>query len=177
MASQDLRWYVIRSKYRNELLLWQQLRSRSIEVYYPRIYRERAKLPAAGVRPYFPGYMFIHVDLDVLGRSMLQWMPGALGLVCFGGEPAYVSDGVLHGIQERVDQMSSMRSDALGGLKAGEAIEVCSGPFAGYQGIFGFQLSDQERAAVFLKFIRDQQVRVELPISQIRLSKQRRSQI
>lgn len=171
MASQNLHWHVIRSKYRNEPLLWQQLRSRGIEVYYPHVSAETAPLHTPRTRPYFPGYMFIHIDLDALGRSMLQWMPGALGLVYVGGEPAYISDGILQGIRERVDRVSSLLAGPLRGLKAGEEIEIYTGPFTGYRGIFGFRLSGQERAAVFLKFIRDQQVRVELPISQIRLSK------
>lgn len=171
MAPQNPRWYVIRSKYRNEALLWQQLLSRRIEVYYPRILHGPAKLPAPRAKPYFPGYMFAHIDLDVVGRSTMQWMPGALGLVCFGGEPAYVSDSVFHGIQERVDRMNSARADPVCGLKTGDPIEIYTGPFAGYRGIFGFQLSDRDRAAVFLQFIRDQQIRVELPVTQVRLLK------
>ncbi len=171
------RWYVICSKYRNEMLLWQQLCSRFIEVYYPRVSLRSTKLVSRKARPFFPGYMFVHVDLDVFGRSSLQWMPGAMGLVCFGGEPASVTDSILHGIQERVDQVNAMQEEPCRGLKSGDEVEVYSGPFAGYRGIFGFQLSDRERATVFLRFIRDQQLRVELPVTQIRPTKQCRTRL
>ncbi len=171
------RWYVMRSKYRNEMLLWQQLCSRFIEVYYPRVSTRSPKSLAQKLRPFFPGYMFVHVDLDVFGRSTLQWMPGALGLVCFGGEPAFLSDTILHGIQERVDHANALQADPCQGLKSGDEVQIYSGPFAGYRGVFGFQLSDRERATVFLKFIRDQQLRVELPVSQILSTKQCRTRL
>lgn len=170
-------WYVIRSKYRNEMLLWQQLCSRFIEVYYPRVSARTTKPLVRKIRPYFPGYMFVHVDLDVFGRSALQWMPGAMGLVCFGGEPAFVSDSILHGIQERVDRMDAVESSLSQGLRSGEEVEIYSGPFAGYRGIFGFHLSDRERAIVFLKFIRDQQLRLELPVTHIMPTKQCRTRL
>lgn len=177
MGGLNPRWYVIRSKYREEALLWQQLCSREIEVYYPRMQIKTVKLVSPKVRPYFPGYMFIRVDLDVVGQSRLQWIPGAMGLVSFGGDPAYVSDSILHGIRDRVDRMNSTKADPTNGLKAGAKVEIDSGPFAGYRGIFGFHHSDQERATVFLRFIHDQQMRVELPVTQISLSKQCRNRL
>jgi transcriptional antiterminator RfaH len=177
MASPNLHWYVVRSKYRNEALLWQQLCSQQMEVYYPRIYKQTVKSTPQKVRPCFPGYMFIRVDLDAVGRSRLQWMPGCLGLVCFGGEPAYVADNILYGIRERVDWMNSGRIDVSNELRSGEEVEIYSGPFAGYRGIFSSYLSDQERATVFLRFIHGQQIRVELPVTQIALSKQRRNRL
>jgi transcription antitermination factor NusG len=171
------RWYVVRSKHRNEVLLWHQLCSRGIEAYFPRISTKGMGCPPGPVRPLFPGYMFVHVDLDTNARSALQWMPGAIGFVTFGCEPAYVSDSILHGIEERVDQMNRLQVDPSSTLKPGDEIEIYSGPFAGYRGIFGTRLSDRDRATVFLKFIRDQQLRLELPVTQIRLTKQCRTRL
>ncbi len=170
-------WYVIRSKHRNEVLLWHQLCSRCIEAYYPRIFNLGTNPLAAKAKSYFPGYMFVHIDLDTQAQSALQWMPGAMGFVTFGGEPAYISDSILHGIQERVDQMNRVQLDPCSGMKQGDEIEIYSGPFAGYRGFFGTHLSDRDRATVFLKFIRDQQMRLELPVTQIRLTKQCRSRL
>ncbi len=160
-------WYVVRSKYRNELLLWQQLCTRGFEVYYPRIARPGIKFPSPRVKPYFPGYMFVHIDLDLAGRSIVQWIPGSNGLVCFGGEPAFITDAILQGIHDRVERMNSIAEDPSRGLKRGQEVEIYAGPFAGYRGIFDSHLSDRERAIVFLTFVRDQQMRVELPVHQI----------
>jgi transcriptional antiterminator RfaH len=119
------------------------------------------------MKPYFPGYLFVHVDLNFTNMSDLQWIPGAGGLVCFGNEPAWVSDGVLQVIRIRVDQLNSMNIDERKALKAGDGVTIHAGPLAGYRGIFASYLSDRERVLVFLDFVRDQQLRVELPVEQI----------
>jgi transcription antitermination factor NusG len=111
--------------------------------------------------------LFLHADLDAVGMSTVQWIPGAMGLVCFGGEAAWVSDGILQAIRERVDQINISGKEAWQNLKPGDDISIHSGPFAGYRGIFSSYLSDRDRVIVFLKFVRDQQVRVELPVGQI----------
>jgi transcriptional antiterminator RfaH len=166
-----IRWYVIHSKYRNEGLLWQQFCSRGIEAYYPCTCTEPVKPRTRRVKPYFPGYLFIHADLEIVGTSTLQWIPGAVGLVHFGSEPAFVSEEILNAIRGRVNEINKARTLVLKDLKTGEEIAVHSGPFAGYHGIFDSYISDRERVTVFLRFIRDQQVRVELPAEQIALRK------
>lgn len=166
-----IRWYVMHSKHRNEGLLWQQLCSRSLEVYYPCICTRSTKPRTRKVKPYFPGYLFVHTDLELVGASTLQWLPGAIGLIRYGSEPAYISNEILNALRARVNQINTTRKPLLQDMKTGEEIEVHSGPFAGYRGIFDSYISDRERVAVFLQFIRDQQVRVELPVGQIALRK------
>ena len=163
-----LRWYVIRSKHRNEDFLLRQLQGRELEAYFPCIRVNSAGPHARKVKPYFPGYLFVHTDLDLVGISSVQWIPGAIGLVSFGGEPSWVSDVVLQVIRERVDEIDLFGWESWQNLKSGDDIAIHSGPFAGYRGIFSSYLSDRERVLVFLKFVRDQQVRVELPLGQIK---------
>jgi transcriptional antiterminator RfaH len=161
-----MRWYVVHSKSRNEDLLCKQLCLRNIEVYYPRIRLQPVNSRARKVKPYFPGYLFVHVDLSTVGTSTLQWMPGAIGLVCFGGEPAYVAEEFLYAIRERIDQINRAGGEGLQHLKPAQEIKIHSGPFAGYRGMFAAYLSDRERAVVLLSYIRDQQIRVQLPVEQ-----------
>ena len=78
-------WYVMQSKPQKEKLLYEQLRSREIETFYPSIRTKPVNPRARKYKSYFPGYMFVHVDLDLVGISALQWVPGAVGLVNFGG--------------------------------------------------------------------------------------------
>jgi transcription antitermination factor NusG len=166
-----MRWYVIRSKYRNEDLLCHQLHCRNIEVYYPYTYNQRSKYRTPRIKPYFPGYLFVHVDLLDVGISDLQWIPGASGLICFDGEPAWISDSMIQSIHAQVDRLNFMHENELKTLHAGDELTIHSGPFAGYRGIFSSYLSDRERVEIFLQFVRDQQVRVELPVGQIKVLK------
>lgn len=165
-----VRWYVIRSKYRNEDLLCHQLHCRNIEVYYPYTCNRKSK-STRKVKPYFPGYLFVHVDLDITPTSDLCWIPGAMGLVRFGGEAACVSDLVIQTIRTRVAQLNASREFKRNGLQTGDAITVTSGPLSGLCGVFDLYLSGRERVLVLLNFLRDQQVRVELPVGQINATK------
>ncbi len=148
------RWYLIRSKHRNEVLLWHQLCSRCIEAYYPRISTQDADPSAAKVRPYFGGYMFVHIDLDTHIRSALKWMPGAEGFVYFGGEPAYVPDEILHEMQRQANRANRF-----------EHSELPLGPFAGYEAMFDIRCSERERTILFLRFIRGLQICRDLPVT------------
>jgi transcription antitermination factor NusG len=74
----------------------------------------------------------------------------------------------LAGIRERVDQENISGVEAWQNMKPGDGIALHSGHFTGYRGIFSAYLSDRERVIVFLKFVRNQQVRVELPVGQIK---------
>lgn len=100
-------WYVLHSKPHKEEMLAEQLELRRIEIFAPRIRVQVVNPRARKVRAYFPGYIFIRADLEKLGLSFLQYVPGSAGLISFGGEPAYVPDGLIHAIRQRVDEVNS----------------------------------------------------------------------
>ncbi len=152
-------WYAMRSKPRKEDFLCAQLRARQIECFYPRTSSGAARK----MRPYFPGYLFIHADVEQLGLSALQWMPGAAGMVAFGGLPASVPEHLIHAIRRRVEALQAAGRDFLSGLRPGDPLLVREGPFAGYRAIFDARLSGDERVRVLLDLLDRGQVRVELP--------------
>lgn len=55
--------------------------------------------------PIFPGYLFVRVDLDLIGRSAVEWVPGGVGLVSFGDEPAFVSGSLINAIKQRIENL------------------------------------------------------------------------
>ena len=161
-------WYVLHSKPRKEHFLAEQLRLREIDLFYPQHPVKTVNPRARKVRPYFPGYVFVRIDLDRQGTSLLDWMPGATGLVAFGGEPARVSDALIQAIRKQVMAIHTNNGESQEGLKTGDRIMVHSGPFSGYEAIFDARLSGNERVRVLLSFLSDQQVALDLPASQIR---------
>jgi transcription antitermination factor NusG len=165
-------WYAIRSKPCKEDFLWKQLLTRQIECFYPRTRVQTCNRRARVVRPYFPGYLFIRADLLQLGLSVLQWMPGAAGVVTFGGQPAWVPETLINAIRRRVDEIDAGGSEAATGLQHGDPVFIREGPFAGYQAIFDTRLSGDERARVFLSLVGRQQFLLELPASQIERKQQ-----
>jgi len=64
-----LQWYALRSKPHKEEAVLHQVVTRGYEVFYPRLRVKPVNPRARKIQPYFPGYMFIHVDLEEAGLS------------------------------------------------------------------------------------------------------------
>jgi len=169
-----VRWYVLQSKPQKEGLLYDQLCLRKIEAYYPRIQVKPVNPRARKIRPYFPGYLFVHVDLEKIGSSSLQWIPGERGLISYGGEPAIVPDAIINAIRRKVDEINLAGGVTLHTVKPGDPIKIKSGPLAGYHAIFDSRLSGNDRVRVLLQMIQDRQVSVELSGRQIEVIKDRK---
>jgi len=156
------RWYVLRSKPRKERTLAHYAQSENHDVFFPTIPRKPVNRRASRVRPLFPGYMFVHTDLDRVGESTFHWMPLSQGLVHIGGEPAPVAEGIIRALRKQVHQIQEAGGLHKGGLKHGDLILVKDGVFQGYEGIFDVHLSDGERARILLRMIRDRYVLVNV---------------
>ncbi|HEX6303975.1 MAG TPA: transcription termination/antitermination NusG family protein [Anaerolineales bacterium] len=165
------RWYALRSKPRKEDVLWRQIKAQDYEIFYPRIRVQPVNPRSKKVRPYFPGYMFIRVDLEEVGKSTFNWMPHAIGLVSFGGEPAWVPDNLVHAVRKRVDEINEAGGELFEGLQEGDEIRIKEGPFAGYEAIFDARIPGSERVRVLIQMLSDRQVPVELRAGQIRKKK------
>jgi transcription antitermination factor NusG len=164
-------WHTLHTKRYKEEFLRGQLEIRKIEAYCPSI-RVMAKNPRSRkMQPYFPGYLFFRMDLDLMNSSTLQWMPGGSGLVSFGGEAALVPDGLIFAIKQRLDGINACEGDPSDFLKAGDAITIHDGPFKGYNAIFDTHLPGSERVRVLLNMLQAREVPVVLPAGQIQPKK------
>ncbi len=165
-------WYALRSKPRKEEVVWRQVRTQGYEVFYPRLKVNPVNPRARKTKPYFPGYMFVRVDIEKVGLSAFQWMPHAMGLVCFGDEAAIVPDNLIHAISRRVEEISAAGGELFDGLYPGDVVVISEGPFAGYEAIFDARLPGSERVRVLLQLLSNQrQVPLELSAGQIRQKK------
>lgn len=161
-------WYALRSKPRKEEIVWRQVLSHGFETFYPRLRVQPVNPRARKIKPYFPGYLFVHIDLEKIGLSAFKWMPHTLGLVSFGGEPAIVPENLIHDIQKRVDEINTAGGEVLEGLKKGDEIRINEGPFRGYEAIFDYTLPGNERVRVLLELLGNQRrVPVELDAGSI----------
>jgi len=161
------KWYVAHSKPRNEEFLWKQLCIRNLEAYYPCIKVQPVNPRARTVQPYFPGYLFVHVDLEWIGRSILEWMPGGVGLVSFGDEPASVPDSLIYSLKQRIEKLRMSSGEPLIPFCKGDIVAIHDGVFTGYEGIFDIQLSGTDRVRVLLSLLDNRQIPVEMPASSI----------
>jgi len=164
-------WYAIRSKPNKENFLAQQLESSGIDVFFPYIRVIPVNPRSRKIRPYFPNYLFAHVDLVVVKASVLRWMPGASGIVSFDGVPASVPELLIDAIRRQIDYLTVLEQQLKDDIKPGDLVVIQEGPFAGYNAIFDVGVSGRDRVRVLLDFLQKRQVPLELEKRQIRRAK------
>lgn len=164
-----LKWYVFQSKFRKESLVCQQLGIRKLESFFPCLYVQPANPRSSRTQPYFPGYVFGRLDLEQVGTSIVTWIPGAVGIVSFGGEPVAVPDTLITMLQQHLETINASKRHISERFQLGDVVAIQGGPFAGYEAIFNSHLPGRDRVEVLLKLLQGAQIRVELPMKQITL--------
>ncbi|MGA9533112.1 MAG: transcription termination/antitermination NusG family protein [Anaerolineales bacterium] len=162
-------WYALRSKPRKEDALAKLARQRGHTLYYPRIRVNPVNPRARTIRPFFPGYMFVHTDLADVGMGEFQWMPFSLGLVCHGNTPVPIMSAVVDALKSRIGEMVDRRQTHYLDLEPGDRVRVKSGPLAGFDGVFEERLSGSDRVKILLALLHDRFVNVD--ISEMQLEK------
>ena len=102
-------------------------------------------------------------------------MPYAIGLVCFGGEPADIPEPLIRALKQRVVEIAEAGGELFDALEPGDQVWIESGPFEGYRAIFDARLPGGERVRVLLQMLSDQYVPVELSAGWIEKAKARPS--
>jgi len=115
--------------------------------------------------------VFGRLDLEHIGQSLLDWIPGAVGIVNLGGEPAPVSDDLINTLRKHLAKINTSNGTLSERFQTGDLVAIHEGAFAGYEAIFDARLPGRDRVEVLLKLIQGSQIRVELPIEQIVLRK------
>ena len=153
-------WYTLYTKPNAEYQVAAALGGRGMRIFLPEI-----KSPQQGgkgdMKPFFPCYLFVKVDLSQVGPSRVRWTPGLRCVVAFGDRPAAVPDRVIDLIRCELDDLN-----AAGGLPAklfrpGETVRIKGGPLQGMLAIFKGSSEPSERVRVLLTFL-DHAKRVEL---------------
>lgn len=162
-----MRWYVLHCKPRKEKVVYEQLLLRTIEAFFPCIPSGVDGRHRSGLEALFPGYIFVHADLEQIGITSLQWLPGSIDIVKFGGIPAHVPDPLINAIRSKIKRIKIAGENIVEHIKPGDMVNINDGPFAGNKAIFDSRLSGGERARVLLTLLNDQTIQIQLPVSQI----------
>jgi transcription antitermination factor NusG len=160
-------WYVLRSKPHKEHALYRQASLGKYEVYYPRLQVAPVNPRSRRIVPFFPGYMFIQIDLEQVGRSVFKWMPFSMGLVTFDNEPARVPEGFIDALQVRLDEIDRGGPQPGQIYSKGARVMMSHGPFEGYPALFDTHIPGGERAKVLIEFLSGQYVRFDVHINDI----------
>jgi transcriptional antiterminator RfaH len=156
-------WYALNVKPHKEHTVAEWLDARDeMEVFFPARRVKPVNPRAAKIRPYFPGYLFVRLDLDEEGQNALRWTPGTNGLVRFGDVPAIVPDNLINELRKRLIELNKVGGQEAPQFSSGDRVRITSGPFSGYSAIFDENLQDQQRVQVLLEFLGNQSHRMQL---------------
>ncbi len=149
-----LNWYALNSKPHSEQTVYDALVARGIEAYLPVWQPPRRTKRARGPRPFFPCYLFAHADLEVVGLSALQYLPGVRRIVFCGDQPARVPPTAIERIRVRLKELEQCFTDAIGEpLSPGDIVTITDGPLAGLDAVFDRRLSSGERVRLLVNFL------------------------
>lgn len=162
-------WYALQTRALKEGFVAQQLEARELDVFYPRLQVKPVNPRARTVRPFFPCYLFVRVDLEQVGMAPFQYLPHSVGLVCVGDVPAVVEPELLVGIEQQLEQINAAGGEIFLQLQRGDHVQITHGLFAGYEAIFDGRLRDSDRVRLLLDLLGCRQAVIELEVNQLRL--------
>jgi transcriptional antiterminator RfaH len=160
-------WYALHVKPNKERMVNDGLTAKDLEVYYPVLKKKPVNPRARKEQPFFPGYLFVYLDLDEFGSNALKWTEGTYGLVEFGGQPAAVPDILIRELKNQITNLELKGDLKKDELKAGDPVRIVTGPFDGYEAIFDTHLSVKDRIQVMLTFLRAQPKKLQLESSEV----------
>src|SRR5690349_9957807 len=130
------RWYVVHTQPQHETRADFNLRRQGFRTYLPRYLRNRrhARRTELVVRPLFPRYLFVALDLACDRWRNIQSTFGVTHLVVAGEAPVPVPDGVVDAIRAREDNEGYVRLGLPAGVGPGSEVRLIDGIFADAKG-------------------------------------------
>ena len=143
-------WYVVRTKTGAEERAAWHLSNQGFESYLPR-YRKQvrhARKTEMVLRPLFPGYVFVCLDLEQQRWRAINGTFGVIGIVQLGNAPHPIPASMVQAIRAREDAAGAVNV-APQGLQKGDHVRVREGAFAEYTALLD-EVSDDKRVILLL---------------------------
>jgi transcriptional antiterminator RfaH len=156
----NVKWYLVKTKPRNENRVYTRLDEAGFESIYPRIEKKSRKREHPDIRPLFPTYLFVRFAIEQL--RTIRYTRGVAKVVTFGEEPQEVGEDIIAAVRERMDQegiVTLVRPPD--NWKTGDKIRIGEGPFAGLEAIFLEKLPDRDRVVLLLEAVSSFRVTID----------------
>jgi len=151
-------WFVIQAKPGDEHRVETHLLNQKIETFLPllEIHQYSNGKMVQKIKPLFPNYIFAKLDLK-FHYYKVKWTRGVSKILGTWDGPVPISEKVIQTIKERIGKDNLVKLEEE--LKEGDAVEVTSGPFKEFNGIFQKKISGNGRVRILLNLIG-----VEVPV-------------
>ena len=158
------RWYVAYTQPLAERRAVAHLERQGFDAYLPqcRRIRRHARREETVLRPLFPRYVFVALDLDVDRWHAVNGTMGVSRLVCHGERPTALPEGVVEGLRTSQLEEGAVPLSRLVLFDNGARLRVLDGAFVGQTGTY-HGMTEAERVVLLFDLI-GSQVRVAVPI-------------
>ena len=144
------RWYLIQCKPKQDARAEEHLTRQAFQCYRPTrcSARLRGRQQQEVVESLFPGYLFIYLDKVNDNWHPIRSTRGVSQLVCFGGQPAAITDELIEQLKQRQASPQLPEPD----LRAGDRVRIKSGNLNELEAIF-LAKDGTERVLILLQLL------------------------
>ncbi len=160
-------WYAVHTHARAEFKAHEHLCRQNYQAYLPRYAKvvRHARRTHRVLRPMFPSYLFVTLDLTVQGWRSIRSTIGIADIVRFGDHPASLPPGFIESLTSQEDNEGNIHFALSNRLKCGDPVAILSGPFSRLVGVCE-KMNEDERIAILLDLL-GRKVRVRLDIEAV----------
>ena len=125
-------WHLVQFKPNSHRLAARNLQRQGFETFLPlqKVTRRKASRLTVDLRPLFPGYMFVGVELDVAPWRTINSTIGVSRLVSFADNYKPLPLNLISSLMLRCDKEGKLLPPKT--LNAGDSVEVLAGPFTNF---------------------------------------------
>ena len=150
----DMNWYVVHTNPNKEEIAERHLISQNYVIYFPRYKKiiNHARKISTVVKPLFPRYLFIKIDLYKQRWTSINSTYGVNSLVTMQDKPVRVSKEIINKIKSQEDPDGITEIPFLQNFIKGDEVNIHDGIFSGKKGLF-MGLTDDNRVKILFDLL------------------------
>lgn len=145
-------WYTLYTKPNAEYQVAGILQQRDIEIFLPEI---ETRLPGrlSNKKPFFPCYLFMNIDFETVGISLVQWTPGLRRIVTLDDQPVPLPCKIIQLIRHKLAQTRAQGGPPPHAFSQGDLVYITDGPFQNMLAVFDGPTTPAKRVQVLLDIL------------------------
>ena len=161
-------WFLIQFKPNSHRLAERNLHRQGFETFLPmqQFTRRKASRFVSDLKPLFPGYMFVSVNLDTARWRAINSTIGVSRLVSVEGKPKPLPLQLISSLMLRCDASGVLLPPE--NFSKGDSVEMLTGPFANFMATVD-KIAPEQRIWVLMD-IMGQKTRIQVHADQVQLS-------
>jgi transcriptional antiterminator NusG len=154
MNKDILRWYAVHTKSRFEQKVFDGITGKSIETFLPKIQvmsRRKDRRKKIYI-PLFPGYVFVHFDMNPEAYWDIIKTIGVVRMVSFQGKPVPAKDEEVASLMILDGTDRTVQNRAY--VKSGDRVMIMEGPLKGLVGFYLRRKGQSDKVVVSVELLK-----------------------